>query len=274
MDAIEMVICVIGLGQIGCIVAKYIKAKGYDVYGLDSNPVAVEYGVQNGKFKATTQWGQLLKAGVYIFCVTTNQVNNQTDCTSVFEVSKKIAEKTNANTIVYIESIILLCTVKKIFEEIFKGKCLFVHVPHRYWVDQKYQYGVNQVRVNGGINIKSLEACIKFYKEQLGISMHKIRSIEEGVLEMCKIIENSHRYLQIVFAEDLKMMCNHIDINVDEMREAMNTKWNVGLPEARDDISRHCLPKDIQYFTALTLSILLSSVIEAADQKYQQGLTK
>jgi nucleotide sugar dehydrogenase len=266
-----MVICVIGLGQIGFPVAKYITAKGYDVYGLDINPAAVEYGIQNGKFKATTQWDQLPKAGTYIICVTTDQVNNQADLTAVYEVSKKIAEKTDANTIVSIESTILPGTSKKIFEEIFKSKCLFVHAPHRYWADQEDQYGVNQVRVIGGINIESLEAGMKFYKEQLGIPMHTVSSIE--VAEMCKIIENSHRYLQIAFAEDLKMMCNHIDINFDELREAMNTKWNVDLPEARDGIGRHCLPKDIRYVTSLTPSILLSSAIEV-DQKYQQWIAK
>jgi nucleotide sugar dehydrogenase len=266
-----MVICVIGLGQIGFPVAKYITTKGCDVYGLDINPMAVEYGIQNGKFKATTQWNQLPKADTYIICVTTGQVNNQSDLTAVFDVSRKIAEKADTNTLVSIESTILPGTSKKIFDEIFKGKCRFVHAPHRYWADQEDKYGVNQVRVIGGVNIESLDTGMKFYKEQLDIPMYKVRSIE--IAEMCKIIENSHRYLQIAFAEDLKMMCNHINMNFDELREAMNTKWNVDLPEARDGIGRHCLPKDIRYVTSLTPSILLSSAIEA-DQKYRQWLTK
>jgi nucleotide sugar dehydrogenase len=266
-----MNVCVIGLGQIGFPVAKYIVTKGHDVYGFDINPVAVEHSIQNGKIKATTQWNQLPKADAYIICVTTGQINNQADLTAVFEVSKKVAEKTDTNTLISIESTILPGTSKKIYEEIFKGECLFVHAPHRYWADQEDKYGVNQARVIGGVNTESLEAGMKFYKEQLGIPMHKVSSAE--VAEMCKITENSHRYLQIAFAEDLKMMCSHIGINFDELREAMNTKWNVDLPEARDGIGRHCLPKDIRYVTSLTPSILLSSAIEV-DQKYRQWLTK
>ncbi|MCL2134975.1 MAG: NAD(P)-binding domain-containing protein [Candidatus Bathyarchaeota archaeon] len=265
-----MTVCVIGLGQIGFPVAKYITTKGYNVWGLDINPVAVEYGIQKGKFKATTQWDQLPKADVYIICVTTGQINNQADLTAVFQVSKKIAEKADITTLVAIESTILPGTSKKIFEEIFKNKVLLVHAPHRYWADQEDKYGVNQVRVIGGVNTESLEAGMKFYKDQLGIPMHKVSSVE--VAEMCKIIENSHRYLQIAFAENLKMMCAHIDLNFDELREAMNTKWNVDLPEARDGIGRHCLPKDIRYVTSLTPSILLNSAIEV-DQKYRQWLT-
>jgi nucleotide sugar dehydrogenase len=266
-----MTICVIGLGQIGFPVAKYVTMKGYDVYGFDINPKAVEHGIQSGKFKATIQWNQIPKVDVYIICVTTNQVNNQAELTAVFEVARKIAEKADTNTLVSIESTILPGASKKIFEEIFGGKVCLVHAPHRYWADQEDKYGVNQVRVIGGVNTESLEAGIKFYEEQLGIPMHKVSSIE--VAEMCKIIENSHRYLQIAFAEDLKMMCSHIDLNFDELREAMNTKWNVDLPEARDGIGRHCLPKDIRYVTSLTPSILLSSAIEV-DQKYRQWLSE
>ena len=266
-----MVICVIGLGQIGFPVAKYIVSKGYEVYGFDINPAAVEYGVQNGKFKATTQWSQIPKADIYIICVTTAQINNQADLTAVFETTKKIAEKADSDTLVTIESTILPGTSKKLFEEIFKGKILLVHAPHRYWADQEDKYGVNQVRVIGGVNTKSLNVGTKFYQDTLDIPMHTVSTVE--IAEMCKITENSHRYLQIAFAEDLKMMCNQINMNFDELREAMNTKWNVDLPEARDGIGRHCLPKDIRYVISLTPSNMLSSAMET-DQKYRQWLTK
>jgi nucleotide sugar dehydrogenase len=266
-----MNVCVIGLGQIGFPVAKYIAAKGFDVYGFDINPAAVEHAIQNGKFKATTQWNQIPKADAYIICVTTSQVNNQAELTAVFEVCKKAAEKTDSNTLVAIESTILPGTSKKIFQEIFNGKVKLVHAPHRYWADQEDKYGVNQVRVIGGVNQESLDAGMKFYKDQLGIPMHTVSSVE--VAEMCKITENSHRYLQIAFAEDLKMMCSRIGMNFDELREAMNTKWNVDLPEARDGIGRHCLPKDIRYVTSLTPSIMLSSAMEA-DKQYREWLSK
>ncbi len=93
------------------------------------------------------------------------------------------------------------------------------------------------------------------------------------VAEMCKITENSHRYLQIAFAEELKMMCQKIGVSFDELRAAMNTKWNVDLPEARQGIGRHCLPKDIRYVTSLTPSLMLDSAIKV-DQQYREWLAK
>lgn len=90
--------------------------------------------------------------------------------------------------------------------------------------------------------------------------MYKVSTIE--VAELSKIAENSHRYLQIAYAEDLKMCCDKIGIDFNELRNAMNTKWNVDLPEAREGIGRHCLPKDIKYLNSLIAkgSILLEEI--------------
>ena len=101
--------------------------------------------------------------------------------------------------------------------------------------------------------------------------MHVCSSIE--VAEMCKITENSHRYLQIAFAEDLKMLCAKIGMNFEDLRAACNTKWNVDIPEARDGIGRHCLPKDIRYVTSLAPSTLLESAMKV-DKEYREWLTK
>jgi UDP-N-acetyl-D-mannosaminuronate dehydrogenase len=103
--------------------------------------------------------------------------------------------------------------------------------------------------------------------------MHQVSSVE--VAEMCKIAENSHRYLQIAYAEDLKMLCAKLGMNFDELRAAMNTKWNVDLPEAREGIGRHCLPKDIRY--VISLSPSESTLLQAAmqvDKKYREWLTQ
>ena len=65
---------------------------------------------------------------------------------------------------------------------------------------------------------------------------------------MTKIIENSHRYLQIAFAEELYLYCQENGIHFSELRDALNTKWNVEILEPRDGIGGHCLPKDTRMF--------------------------
>jgi nucleotide sugar dehydrogenase len=264
-------VCVVGLGQIGFSVARYIQDKGLEVFGYDIDSSIVEKVNKESALKATNIWKEIPKTDVYIICVTTGQTFGVPDLTAVFEVSKQIAVVSEPSTLVSIESTILPGTSKRIFKEIFNNRIQLVHVPHRYWVDEPERHGVKQLRVIGGVNRASVNEGLNFYHNQLGIPMHEVSSVE--VAEMCKIVENSHRYLQIAFAEDLKMMCSRICMNFDELRVAMNTKWNVDLPEARDGIGRHCLPKDTRYVISLTPSILLSSAMDV-DRKYRKWLKK
>ena len=109
--------------------------------------------------------------------------------------------------------------------------------------------------------------------QSLEIPMHSVSSIE--VAELTKIIENSHRYLQIAFAEELYLYCQGNNILFSELRDALNTKWNVEILEPRDGIGGHCLPKDTKMF--LTSSKMRSKILQSAlevDTLYRDFLTR
>jgi UDP-N-acetyl-D-mannosaminuronate dehydrogenase len=76
--------------------------------------------------------------------------------------------------------------------------------------------------------------------------MHPVSEVE--IAETTKIVENAHRYLQIAFAEDLYLYCQANNINFPELRDALNTKWNVNILKPREGIGGHCLPKDTKMF--------------------------
>jgi hypothetical protein len=97
----------------------------------------------------------------------------------------------------------------------------------------------------------------------LGIPMHPVPEIE--IAELTKIVENAHRYLQIAFAEDLYLYCQKNNINFAELRDSLNTKWNVNVLEPREGIGGHCLPKDTKMFLNSSRSVK-SKIIEAAIQ--------
>jgi UDP-N-acetyl-D-mannosaminuronic acid dehydrogenase len=84
------------------------------------------------------------------------------------------------------------------------------------------------------------------------------------VAEMCKIVENSYRFMEIAFAEELKMFCDRSGIEFQELRSAINTKWNIKVLEPREGIGGHCLPKDSQMFLNLSKNLLETSIIDAA----------
>ena len=271
MKLSKVKVCVVGLGQIGFPVAEYVSARGLEVWGIDINSVTIENASKTGKFNVTSSWQDVPPVDVYVVCVTTGQRNEAPDLSPVFDVCRKISEKANSSALVSIESTIIPGTCKKIFETMFKSKIRLVHVPHRYWALEPEKHGVNQIRVIGAINAESLRAGLKFYQDTLGIPMHVVSKVE--VAEMCKISENAHRFLQIAFAEELKMTCAKIGLDFDELRKALNTKWNVNMPEARTGIGGHCLPKDVRYVTSLAPSQLLESAIDV-DKKYREWLSK
>lgn len=110
------------------------------------------------------------------------------------------------------------------------------------------------------------------YTPNLGISLHPVSDVE--IAEITKIAENAHRYLQIAFAEDIYLYCQANSINFPELREALNTKWNVEILEPRDGIGGHCLPKDTKMFLQSSKSVAASSRILKAsmevDEEYKR----
>ena len=109
---------------------------------------------------------------------------------------------------------------------------------------QFYGGGVDNVHDDGRRNSSSSSL------KSLGILMHPVYSME--VAEITKIAENALRYLQIAFAEDLYAYCQTNNINFPQLRDALNTKWNVNILEPREGMGRHCLPKDTKMFLQTT----------------------
>ena len=78
--------------------------------------------------------------------------------------------------------------------------------------------------------------------------------------------------MEIAFAEELRMVCDNSGINFKELRNAINTKWNIKILEAKEGIGGHCLPKDSQMFLEFSNNLLVTSMIRAAkliDQQYR-----
>ena len=167
------------------------------------------------------------------------------------------------------------------------------HAPHRWYSLEEDVHGVNQVRVIGGVSDCCLKVALQFYdsgnealefndiiannnnhensrRNGLGIPMHPVSEIE--IAELSKIIENADRYMQIAFSEDLYLYCQANNVNFGELRDALNTKWNVKILEPRDGVGGHCLPKDTKMFLQSSKSIK-SKILMAAmevDQDYRR----
>ncbi len=278
-------VLVVGLGQLGLPVAKYIKERGYDAYGYDINSTAMHI-AEKVSIKKAADFGEF---DVYILCVSTHRPGDifSPHIDGLFSVIEKISDEAKNGALLSIESTIPKGTSKKVFEAL-NHRLHVVHAPHRWYAAEEKEHGINQHRVIGGVCECCLNAGMQFYGDakvyrssslsqipndnnfkSLGIPMHSVREIE--VAELTKVVENAHRYLQIAFAEELYLYCQTNNVNFAELRDAVNTKWNVDILEPREGIGGHCLPKDTKMFLQSSKSIrskIVSAAIEV-DEDYR-----
>ena len=333
-------ILIVGLGQLGLPVAKYVKERGFDAYGYDISPKAMDRAEKTAAIKKATDFGEF---DVYILCVSTHKPEDMfsPQIDGLFSIVERISKEAKNGALVSIESTIPKGTSKKVFE-MLNHRLHVAHAPHRWYALEEKEHGVNQLRVVGGVCNCCLKVALQFYDGSstnngilsdhstpastiiddnnsdsnsnnssvthhitstgdtidisfptptptlsststststsssssttisLGIPMHPVSEVE--VAEITKIVENADRYLQISFAEDLYLYCQANNINFGELREALNTKWNVNILEPRDGIGGHCLPKDTRMFLQSSKSIR-SKIIQAAmevDEDYRR----
>ena len=285
-------VLVIGLGQLGLPVAKYVKDRGYETFGYDINQRRVEAAEKKYGIKSIKRFDDI---DVFILCVSTHDPNDEYTpfIDGLFSVAQKISRQAKNGSLVSIESTVPKGTSKKIFE-MLNHRLHVAHAPHRWYSLEEDVHGVNQVRVIGGVSDCCLKVGLQFYdsgnealefndiiannnnnhensrRNGLGIPMHPVSEIE--IAELSKIIENADRYMQIAFSEDLYLYCQANNVNFGELRDALNTKWNVKILEPRDGVGGHCLPKDTKMFLQSSKSIkskILMAALEV-DQDYRR----
>ncbi len=301
-------ILVVGLGQLGLPAAKYVKEKGFEVFGFDASLEAVDRAERLGGIKRAHDFRDY---DAYIICISTHAHDDMfsPNIEGVLSIADSISKEAKRDgALVSIESTVPKGTSEKVFE-ILRHRLHVVHAPHRWYALEEKEHGVNQLRVIGGVCDCCLREGMRFYDRQsvednnnnnnsysnnttstihkmatiepslntkmvtyrksLEIPMHPVSRIE--IAETTKIVENAHRYLQIAFAEELYLYCQANNISFPELRDALNTKWNVNILEPREGIGGHCLPKDTKMFLESSNSIR-SRILTAArgvDQNYR-----
>lgn len=285
-------VVVIGLGQLGLPVARYVKERGFDVYGYDINAFTMDRAETEFGIKKITDFSDI---DVFIICVSTHKPDDifAPYVDGLYSVVHKISNEAKNGSLISIESTIPTGTSRKAFE-LLDHRLHVVHAPHRWYALDEDTHGVNQLRVIGGVCECCLRTGIRFYDsnsgnsrigqdfmegletdlkrkiETMGIPMHPVSNVE--LAELTKIIENADRYLQIAFAEELYLYCQANHINFPELKDALNTKWNVNILEPREGIGGHCVPKDTKMFLDSSRGIK-SKILQAAlnvDQDYRR----
>ena len=257
-------VVMMGLGYIGLPTAALIASKGMKVIGIDIHQHVVDtinegkihivepdldglvhHVVKQGYLKASTE---PIAADVYLIAVPTPfKENHVPDLSYVEAAIENIIPTLQKGTLVILESTSPVGTTHKIQEIILKkrpelkGEIFIAYCPERVLPGNVIYELEQNDRAIGGIDEASTEKAVSFYKHFVKGELHKTNS---QTAEMCKLVENSSRDVQIAFANELSMICDKANINVWELIRLANKHPRVNILQPGTGVGGHCIAVD------------------------------
>jgi UDP-N-acetyl-D-mannosaminuronic acid dehydrogenase len=254
----------IGLGYIGLPTSTLIAKNKTKVLGVDINPkvvetinegkihiiepdleLAVQDAVKNGFLQANLT---PIPADVYLIVVPTPfKGDHEPDISYVQAATEGIIPLLKEGDLYIIESTSPVGTTEKMQNLIFskrpelKNKIYLAYCPERVLPGNVMYELVHNDRVIGGINEASSIKAIEFYSRYVKGELHKTNA---RTAEMCKLVENSSRDVQIAFANELSLICDKAGINVWELISLANKHPRVNILQPGCGVGGHCIAVD------------------------------
>ena len=262
MSKIEVV--TIGLGYIGLPTSALIAQHKTYVHGVDINQSVVDkinegkihivepdldhvvsQAVSKGYLTASTK---PIQGNVYLIVVPTPfKGNHEPDISFVESATKAIIPILKEGDLYIIESTSPIGTTQKMQDLIYdtrtdlKNKIHMAYCPERVLPGNVMYELVHNDRVIGGIDKVSTQKAIKFYSKYVKGNLH---STNARTAEMCKLVENSSRDVQIAFANELSLICDKADISVWELINLANKHPRVNILQPSCGVGGHCIAVD------------------------------
>ncbi|SEA58453.1 UDP-N-acetyl-D-mannosamine dehydrogenase [Alkalimonas amylolytica] len=265
-------ISVIGLGYIGLPTAAVIASRGVQVHGVDISEHAVDTinqgkihivepdldmlvqaAVSTGKLKASTE---AEAADVFMIAVPTPFKGDKKPDLSYIEAAiHTIAPHVNKGNLIILESTSPVGTTEKIAQWLAQlrpdlrmphanaeqSDVFIAHCPERVLPGRVLQELVSNDRIIGGISPRCAHKAMELY--QLFVRGECLVT-DARTAEMAKLTENSFRDVNIAFANELSMICDHLKINVWELIQLANRHPRVNILSPGPGVGGHCIAVD------------------------------
>lgn len=260
-----MNICIIGLGYIGLPTAAMFSTHGHKVLGVDINKKVIDAlnqgkviieepyleemvndAVKGGTLKASEKPDE---ADAFIICVPTPiRADKTADLSYVENAARMIIPYLKKGNIVILESTSPPGTTRdflgSIFshagfipgEDIYLAYCPERVLPGRILIELK-----ENSRVVGGINEESARVVKELYKSFVE---GEIYTSEATTAEMCKLMENTYRDVNIALANELAMLCEKMRVNAWDVIKFANKHPRVNLHMPGPGVGGHCIAVD------------------------------
>jgi len=266
---------VIGLGYVGIPLVLEFGRQGYHVLGFDVDPVKVKMinagqsyikhigperiaaMVRDGLFEATADYSRLPEVDAVLICVPTPlDHHREPDMKYIVETGKAMAPYLRAGQLVVLESTTYPGTTEDLLRPILEaGKAKLVagrdfylaFSPEREDPGNKKFNTSTIAKVVGGLTPECRTVACALYEKIIG-KVVPVTSCK--VAEMSKLLENIFRNVNIGLVNELKMLCDRMDIDIWEVIAAASTKPFGFMPfYPGPGLGGHCIPIDPFYLT-------------------------
>ncbi len=265
-----MKVCVVGLGYVGLPLAIRLSEIGYQVLGIDRDrrkigllkkgvlPFAQKEPDLKKKFgkvikKKKTHFSKdflkLSSSRVVFICVDTPVSKNGPDYSSLISAIKNVSKYFKRGTIIIIESTISpLTTQDLIIPFIEKESNMKVNkdfaiavVPERIRPNYIFKQLTTLSRVIGVSDKKIQPFLTKIYSK---ITSGDLDFVDTTTAEVAKTVENTYRDINIAFANEIALACEHLGVDVWKIRELVNKSPWRDMHKPGSGVGGHCIPKD------------------------------
>ncbi len=264
-------IAVIGLGFVGLPLACVFATKGFNVIGIDvdANKIAslnegksyitdvsddtLKEVMETKKLFVTTNQDEMKQVNTIIICVPTPVNSDKSPKLDyVTSAAEEIAKRLQPGQLVVLESSTFPGTTRDIVKPILEKSGLkagvdfyLAYSPER--VDPgNDKYPIESIpKVVGGISEKCKQAIQDLYAKVYQ-TIVPVSSTEAA--EVTKLLENTYRFINISFVNEMAILCDELGVNLWEVIEAASTKpygYHPFYPGP--GISGHCIPVDPLY---------------------------
>ncbi len=261
----DLKITILGMGYIGLPTAIAFARAGFTVNGFDVNKKVIET-LKNGHihivepdlqeaFEEALGSGRLLptdkleKSDVFIIAVPTpfkkEHEEKIADLSYVGSGAKEVAEVLEENNLVILESTVPPMTTKlmtDILEResgISRDKFMTVHCPERVLPGKILYELEHNDRIIGAERKEAAEYTKVIYEAMVKEGTCYIT--DDITAEMCKLVENTFRDVNIAFANELSVICDKLNINVFELIKLANKHPRVNILTPGAGVGGHCL---------------------------------
>jgi len=275
---------IIGLGYVGLPLALRFAEQGHQVKGFDTDPEKVaklnagQSYIQHipagriaqfrssGAFSATSDFAEIAGRDAVIICVPTPlDERYQPDLSYVEQTVRSVQPHLKREQLIVLESTTYPGTTEELVLPILEKSGLKCPVqrdkhaaepatdfylafsPEREDPGNK-NFSLAQIpKVVGGTNAPSRRAAAALYG-QIVARVVEVSSTQAA--EMCKLLENIFRCVNIALVNELKMLCSRMGIDIWEVIESASTKPFGFMPfYPGPGLGGHCIPVDPFYLS-------------------------